>query len=102
MKLFFLFHWQSNLCRSNNVRNILRVVKLFFNECIFNNFQTRGEHVVTEADAKALAAKINATYIETSSKTRKQLKDAFDAAILAGLPVREAKRPLWKKLFCLY
>lgn len=64
-------------------------------------FQGRNEQVVSEVEAKALAAKINAVYIETSAKTRKQLKDAFDAAILAGLPIIQAKRPFWKKLFCL-
>lgn len=64
-------------------------------------FQSRGEHVVTEVEAKALAAKIDAVYIETSAKTRKQLKDAFDAAILAGLPIRHGKKSFWKKLFCL-
>ncbi|XP_037978560.1 GTP-binding protein rhoC [Plutella xylostella] len=68
---------------------------------VLQNLRARGEHVVTEAEAKALAAKINATYIETSAKTRKQLKDAFDAAILAGLPVVAGKRPRWKSLFCL-
>lgn len=67
----------------------------------FTSFQSRGEHPVTETEAKALGTKINAVYMETSSKTRKQLKDAFDAAILAGLPVIQNKRPLWKKLFCI-
>ncbi|KOB72221.1 Rho-related GTP-binding protein RhoU [Operophtera brumata] len=66
-----------------------------------HNLKSRGESVISEAEAKALAAKINAVYVETSSKTRKQLKDAFDAAILAGLPVRQTKKPLWKKLFCI-
>ncbi|KAI5644043.1 ras family domain-containing protein [Phthorimaea operculella] len=68
---------------------------------VLQTLRNRGEHPVSEADAKALAVKINATYIETSSKTRKQLKDAFDAAILAGLPVIETRKPLWKKLLCL-
>ncbi|KAI8429215.1 hypothetical protein MSG28_007740 [Choristoneura fumiferana] len=68
---------------------------------VLQTLRTRGEHVVTEAEARALAAKINATYIETSAKTRKHLKDAFDAAILAGLPVIQTKRPFWKKLLCL-
>ncbi|XP_022816383.1 uncharacterized protein LOC111349492 [Spodoptera litura] len=68
---------------------------------ILQTLRSRGEHVVTELEAKALAAKIDAVYIETSAKTRKQLKDAFDAAILAGLPIRHCKKPFWKKLFCL-
>lgn len=68
---------------------------------MFSKFQARGEHAVTEMEARALAAKINAVYVETSAKTRKQLKDAFDAAILAGLPVIQSKRPLWKKLLCI-
>ncbi|CAH2229151.1 jg20764 [Pararge aegeria aegeria] len=63
--------------------------------------RARGEHAVTEVEARALAAKINAVYVETSAKTRRQLKDAFDAAILAGLPVISSKRPFWKKLLCL-
>ncbi|VVD04048.1 unnamed protein product [Leptidea sinapis] len=62
---------------------------------------SRGEQPVTEIEAKVLAAKINAAYIETSAKTRKQLKDAFDAAILAGLPVVQTKKPIWKKLLCI-
>ncbi|CAK1552841.1 unnamed protein product [Leptosia nina] len=68
---------------------------------MIQTLRARGEHAVTEAEAKALAAKINAVYVETSAKTRKQLKDAFDAAILAGLPVIKSKRPLWRKLLCL-
>ncbi|XP_041976685.1 uncharacterized protein LOC121731350 [Aricia agestis] len=68
---------------------------------VIQSLRSRGEHAVTEAEAKALASKINAVYVETSAKTRKQLKDAFDAAILAGLPVIQAKRPLWKKLLCI-
>ncbi|CAH2107031.1 unnamed protein product [Euphydryas editha] len=69
---------------------------------VIQTLKTRGEHAVTETEARALAAKINAVYVETSAKTRKQLKDAFDAAILAGLPVIQHKRPLWKKLLCLH
>ncbi|XP_045446076.1 uncharacterized protein LOC123654202 [Melitaea cinxia] len=68
---------------------------------VIQTLKSRGEHPVTEAEARALAAKINAVYVETSAKTRKQLKDAFDAAILAGLPVIQHKRPFWKKLLCL-
>uniref|UniRef100_A0A1E1WS78 Rho-related GTP-binding protein RhoU n=1 Tax=Pectinophora gossypiella TaxID=13191 RepID=A0A1E1WS78_PECGO len=68
---------------------------------VLQTLRNRGEHPVTENEAKALAAKINAVYVETSSKTRKQLKDAFDAAILAGLPVIKSKKPFWKKLLCI-
>ncbi|XP_063821256.1 uncharacterized protein LOC135071395 [Ostrinia nubilalis] len=68
---------------------------------VLQSLRARGEHPVTETEARALAAKINAVYVETSAKTRKQLKDAFDAAILAGLPVYQTKRPFWKRLFCL-
>ncbi|XP_063532495.1 uncharacterized protein LOC134743100 [Cydia strobilella] len=68
---------------------------------VLQTLRSRGEHVVTDAEARALAAKINATYIETSAKTRKNLKDTFDAAILAGLPVLQSKRPFWKKLLCI-
>lgn len=68
---------------------------------VLQTLKGRGEHVVSEVEAKALATKINAVYIETSAKTRKQLKDAFDAAILAGLPIRLGKKPFWKKLLCL-
>ncbi|RVE42246.1 hypothetical protein evm_013105 [Chilo suppressalis] len=68
---------------------------------VLQNLRARGEHPVTDAEAKALAAKINAVYVETSAKTRSQLKDAFDAAILAGLPVIQSKKPFWKKLFCI-
>lgn len=75
---------------------------MILNLIIFTFFQSRGENVISEVEAKVLAAKINAVYVETSSKTRKQLKDAFDAAILAGLPVIHAKKPFWKKLLCLY
>ncbi|XP_013136743.1 PREDICTED: uncharacterized protein LOC106101917 [Papilio polytes] len=68
---------------------------------VIQGLKAIGEHAVTEMEARALATKINAVYVETSAKTRKQLKDAFDAAILAGLPVVHAKRPFWKKLLCL-
>ncbi|XP_053603157.1 ras and EF-hand domain-containing protein-like [Plodia interpunctella] len=68
---------------------------------VLQSLRARGEHPVTETEARALAAKIDANYIETSAKTRKQLKDAFDAAILAGLPVRHSRKPFWKKLFCM-
>lgn len=68
---------------------------------VLQTLKNRGEHVVSEMEARALATKINAVYIETSAKTRKQLKDAFDAAILAGLPILQGKKPFWKKLFCL-
>ncbi|XP_037874799.1 uncharacterized protein LOC101746732 [Bombyx mori] len=68
---------------------------------VVQTLRNRGEHVVTEAEAKVLAARINAVYIETSSKTRRQLKDAFDAAILAGLPVIQSKKSVWKKMCCL-
>ncbi|XP_034824908.1 uncharacterized protein [Maniola hyperantus] len=68
---------------------------------VIQTLRSRGEHAVTEVEARTLAAKINAAYVETSAKTRKQLKDAFDAAILAGLPVISSKRPLWKKLLCI-
>ncbi|XP_045493198.1 uncharacterized protein LOC123692486 [Colias croceus] len=68
---------------------------------VIQSLRARGEHAVTEVEARALAAKINAVYVETSAKTRKQLKDAFDAAILAGLPVIQPKRSIWKKLLCL-
>ncbi|XP_059052490.1 uncharacterized protein LOC131847059 [Achroia grisella] len=68
---------------------------------VLQSLRARGEHPITEMEARALAAKINAIYIETSSKTRKQLKDAFDAAILAGLPVIQNKKPFWKKMCCI-
>ncbi|KAL4710509.1 hypothetical protein ACJJTC_008911 [Scirpophaga incertulas] len=68
---------------------------------VLQTLRARGEHPITEAEAKALASEIHAVYVETSAKTRRQLKDAFDAAILAGLPVIQTKRPFWKKLFCI-
>lgn len=68
---------------------------------VLENLRIRGEHVVTEAEAKALAMKINAVYMETSAKTRTKLKDAFDSAILAALPVMKKKKPIWKKLCCV-
>lgn len=70
---------------------------------VLNTLRCRGEHVVTEEEAKILASTINATYIETSAKTRTHLKDAFDSAIQAALPVVYVeKKPIWKKLFCIY
>lgn len=61
----------------------------------------RGEHVVSDAEARSLAAKLGAVYVETSARTRTGLKDAFDAAILAALPITKPKKPFWKKLCCV-
>ncbi|GBP27592.1 Cell division control protein 42 homolog [Eumeta japonica] len=68
---------------------------------VIRQLAMRGERPVSEDEARALAAKIGAVYVETSAKTRTKLKDAFDSAILAALPVMETKRPFWKKLLCI-
>lgn len=76
-------------------------LRQFINHFIFM-FQAQCESPVTESEAKLLASKLNAPYIETSSKTKSRLKDVFDSAILAALPVTKKKTPFWKKLLCVY
>lgn len=64
------------------------------------------EAPVTVADALIVAQSLGAQYVETSSRYRLGVKDAFDAAIWQALMRRgdrgaKRRRPLWRRLLCL-
>lgn len=66
------------------------------------------EAPVAAADACAVAQSVGGQYVETSSRYRVGVKDAFDAAIWQALQAggrgrrrRRGRRPLWRRMLCL-
>ncbi|ENN72336.1 hypothetical protein YQE_10971, partial [Dendroctonus ponderosae] len=57
---------------------------------------------VPTENAEGLARILDAPYVETSAKTCKHLKEAFDEAIIKALKRRKEvlKKKWWSKLFC--
>lgn len=82
---------------------------------VLGALQRGGEAPVTVTAACAVAQAVGGQYVETSSRYRVGVKDAFDAAIWQALLMAEAKavggkrskrrgsgvpRPLWKRMLC--
>lgn len=79
---------------------------------VLGALQRGGEAPVTVAAACAVAQTVGGQYVETSSRYRVGVKDAFDAAIWQALLLAEADggkkgaqrrggpRPLWKRMLC--
>ncbi|KAJ8964552.1 hypothetical protein NQ314_004851 [Rhamnusium bicolor] len=68
---------------------------------VINKLREVGQRPVLSSEAKGLAERLNAPYIETSALACTHLKEAFDMAIVIALERQRKKRKLWKKLCCV-
>lgn len=87
-----------NISESNEVtlsKILLKICKIYCK--IILQRQT----TVPLNQARDLARRLNATYVETSAKTCNHLKEAFDEAITTALQRRQRNhRKWWTKLCC--
>ncbi|XP_018568684.1 cdc42 homolog [Anoplophora glabripennis] len=68
---------------------------------VINRLRDVGQRPVLSSEAKGLAERLNAPYIETSALACTHLKEAFDIAILRALERQRMKKRFWKKLCCV-
>lgn len=66
---------------------------------IVQGLRLRRQRPVRPSEARQLADRLNAPYVETSAKTCQHLKEAFDLAITLALK-KHKKRKAWRKLCC--
>ncbi|RZC42966.1 cell division control protein 42 -like protein [Asbolus verrucosus] len=69
------------------------------NTDVLRGLRMRRQRPVRASEARDLAERLNAPYVETSAKTCHHLKEAFDLAITLALR-KHQKRKLWRKLCC--
>lgn len=69
---------------------------------MLSHLRRQRQTTVPLIQARELARRLNATYVETSAKTCNHLKEAFDEAIIRALKRREETRrkKWWTKLCC--
>ncbi|XP_023018807.1 cdc42 homolog [Leptinotarsa decemlineata] len=70
------------------------------NKEVINELRKVGQRPVLSSEAKGLAERLNAPYIETSAKACTHLKEAFDMAIVIALKRQKKPRQVWKKFMC--
>ncbi|CAH1280814.1 unnamed protein product [Diabrotica balteata] len=67
---------------------------------VLNRLRLYGQRPVMQSEARGLAERLNAPYIETSALACTQLKEAFDTAIVIALDRQKRKTRPWRKLLC--
>lgn len=93
--------WADELSRLNAAVVLVGTqVDLKTDERVLDRLASNGQRPVSLSDAKELAKRLNAPYIETSAKTGKDLKEAFDMAIIVALKRQNRKKKFWRKLCC--
>ncbi|KAG5869706.1 hypothetical protein JTB14_033303 [Gonioctena quinquepunctata] len=70
------------------------------NREVINRLRQVGQRPISPSEAKGLAERLNAPYIETSALACTHLKEAFDMAIVIALKRQKKPRKVWKKLMC--
>ncbi|XP_056637313.1 rho-related GTP-binding protein RhoU-like [Diorhabda sublineata] len=67
---------------------------------VINRLRQFGQRPVMQSEARGLAERLNAPYIETSALACTHLKEAFDTAIVIALKRQKRKTRPWMKLLC--
>ncbi|CAG9864074.1 unnamed protein product [Phyllotreta striolata] len=70
------------------------------NQEALGRLKRSGQRPVSPAEARGLAERLDAPYVETSALACTQLKEAFDTAILVALRRQERTGNRWRRLFC--
>nr|CAH7737948.1 unnamed protein product [Callosobruchus chinensis] len=95
--------WADELTRLNAAVVLVGTqADLKTNPAVVNELRKKGQRPVLTSEAKGLAERLNAPYVETSALACTHLKEAFDVAIVVALK-RQRKRKrrlLWMKYLC--
>ncbi|KAJ8918613.1 hypothetical protein NQ315_013119 [Exocentrus adspersus] len=68
---------------------------------VINRLREVGQRPVLSSEAKGLAERLKAPYVETSALACTRLKEAFDMAIVMALERQRKKKKFWKRLCCI-
>ncbi|EFA10741.1 cell division control protein 42 homolog [Tribolium castaneum] len=93
--------WADELARYHDAAVVLVGTQsdLQNNTEIIQGLRLRRQRPVRPSEARQLADRLNAPYVETSAKTCQHLKEAFDQAIMLALKKNKKRKP-WRKLCC--